>query len=502
MSGEATAKCPENIVMPVILVPGIMGSRLFRRSDGRVVWDPTVSPKQVGGFLKTLWNARKNAAARRRDWVNVSGAGHGADYLDVYRGEPEGTIALGKRHERNWGGLVQAFYFDYMRRLDDDGAGAAAILRDDGVCLHTPSYAAPYNWTEDNRDSASKVAEAVTLATADAAKIAAGLPNCRIVKPLLITHSMGGLVGRAYISLSGGKGNIVGAIHVAMPTHGSPATYRRMLAGFEGASGIVLGINQAEVTSTAGNMPGALSLLPNKIFRRNDGGTEWLSIGASPMNSQKSYPAGDPFNRIYRNLTDWWRLIYAQFLDPDADAPGAAWDQYLDALERAEALHDQMTPSNQGFHDETRAIWSSSASKDHLCWDQITWTANSDATNSPVSYFYSSGRGTITFTDKPTGRGEDGGMSIATPVGQKLGETLDGVLGKLSAGSPKILSRATMSDKTAAGDATVNLGASLGLPGSVVTGFDERGFEHSACFAEPSVRETLAKWIAEMAQEG
>ena len=90
---------------------------------------------------------------------------------------------------------------------------------------------------------------------------------------ILITHSMGGLVGRSASMLHGLKDKILGVVHGVQPVTGAAAAYWRVKAGFEGANAAsrVLGNSGKNVTPILGNMPGGLELLPNKLYETGGG---------------------------------------------------------------------------------------------------------------------------------------------------------------------------------------------------------------------------------------
>ena len=50
---------------------------------------------------------------------------------------------------------------------------------------------------------------------------------------IVLTHSMGGLVGRAYAKEQGGS-SLSGIYHNVMPATGAPAFYKRLKAGLVG----------------------------------------------------------------------------------------------------------------------------------------------------------------------------------------------------------------------------------------------------------------------------
>ena len=108
-----------------------------------------------------------------------------------------------------------------------------------------------------------------------------------------------------------------------------------MKAGFEGStsSSLVLGYNAHEVTCILGNIPGGLSLLPNKLHRTNAGGARWLRViqdGSVAANLPSSERFPNPYEDIYKvpavvtpqndaapSTNKYWGLVDPDLLDPD-----------------------------------------------------------------------------------------------------------------------------------------------------------------------------------------
>jgi pimeloyl-ACP methyl ester carboxylesterase len=160
---------------PVIIVPGIMGTRLFDPVDQRRIWDP--------GLL-----GPPPALARLRDLTP----------LEPIDG---GTDSLGVRH-------------------------AAALYRNSYEALahrlapYNPVYAAGYDGRQDNRTSARRIGQIVdeALGQSDAGQV------------ILVAHSMGGLVSRWFCRSAPQR--VRALILLASPTHGTPQAFRQLKIGF------------------------------------------------------------------------------------------------------------------------------------------------------------------------------------------------------------------------------------------------------------------------------
>jgi hypothetical protein len=364
--------------LPIIFVPGIMGSRL-RRSGGwhfseldlpQKRWDPS----------NKLWMALNylglDAGTRKRMLV---GPRFSSGYLEVIqkKGKSNGFEGI---MEDYWGFLENLTTWqqsppevgDRESPLAGQVVGPWGPM---GKIFTLPVYAFGYDWTGKVEDAGAKLKERITKVIAEARGVT-GL--CE--KVILITHSMGGLVARWASEKAGAKGDILGIIHGVQPVTGAPAAYWRMKAGFEGDTGpaLVLGYKGPKVTAVLGNIPGGLSLLPNKLHRTNgkSGSGQWLRViedGFVKFKLPKSSDHPNPYDDIYRvkavvspakdGLPEgnaYWGLVDPDLLDPDNTLAGAhagsvvginaidaqvgehAWDVYLYNLRDAERLHDQL----------------------------------------------------------------------------------------------------------------------------------------------------------------
>ena len=328
----------ERDVLPIIFIPGIMGSRL-KNNAGEKVWDPD---KKV--FM--LWNYGGfwvDAADKKQ---RVIGKQFSPEYLEVMQDDAIQTKRIADpggidktRKERGWGGVSWSTYGDILKVLHKR-------LWDETVSLfyEFPVHAFGYNWTASNDLAGKKLVEEIDRIIKlykDKGR------HCE--KVLLVTHSMGGLVARSAYMLHGAKDKIMGIIHGVQPSNGSPAAYWRMKAGFERPHSIpettlmhwfknpvktlkfkkdsavnsvvgtatswTLGTDGEEVTALLGNMPGGLELLPNKQYRNNDGSTQWLEL-IDDQGIRKALPKSDPYREIYEQDDVYYRLVNEEWLNP------------------------------------------------------------------------------------------------------------------------------------------------------------------------------------------
>ncbi len=151
---------------------------------------------------------------------------------------------------------------------------------------------------------------------------------------IVVTHSMGGLVGRSSCMLSGAASSVLGVVHGVQPTNGAGAGYWRVKAGFEGLgeTSRILGHDGPQVTVILGNSPGGLQLLPNQNYRTNSGSAQWLTITKDGA-VVKSLPQSNPYSDIYRikavvkgepgknpSNNNYWGLIKPNFAQPKGGA--------------------------------------------------------------------------------------------------------------------------------------------------------------------------------------
>ncbi len=406
---------PPHTVIPVIFVPGIMGTnlRLTKEKGGLNAWAPP------NGMLEGLGAARKGAfqgLAERQilfdpnntevnpdgrckvpdnlHWVNadeVKRRGWGALHADSYhfilqqlemilndqysnpglskeRGnfllkeigllahlngggqaapradkEPDYAKAA-EAAVKAWGMTPPGLSQDEVQRLDD---------------YYYPVWAHGYNWLQSNEESAKSLVEKIDQIIEHYKKT--DYFDCD-GKVILVTHSMGGLVGRRAAQMAPDK--ILGVVHGVQPVAGAPVVYRRFRAGTEvggfwdiqgAAVAAIIGWDAGDITPTLACSPGPLELLPTKHYEPG-----WLKIikkGSSDVIF--SLPQADPYEEIYSKTTDecWWGMLDPGLIDPankltsDDSTPLEA---HRKALRKAKGLHDTLGlyahPQTYGYY--------------------------------------------------------------------------------------------------------------------------------------------------------
>ena len=342
--------------IPLIFVPGIMGSNL-RIPGTNGVGDANGLPNLRWNPADAKWAISnlfmRGAERRRRLVVGEPNDEFSPDFLEVDNDSPTGNGFRG----------IMPDYLKFLNPLRTHKWGELDKV------FEFPVYAFGYNWTDDVLHAGQKLVERIDEITAEAREIT-GLCD----KVILITHSMGGLVSRSASELSNGRSKIIGIVHGVQPVNGAPAAYWRMKAGFEGRDkgGIVqscLGNDGTRVSVCLGNLPGGLELLPNKIHRTNGKATKWLKV-TEDGTEIVSLPKADPYKEIYRekaivhprkgespSTNKYWMLVDPNLLNPARLTPEGGnenddlhldnydpWIVYLDHLKIAEDFHDKLSP--------------------------------------------------------------------------------------------------------------------------------------------------------------
>ena len=400
-------------VLPIIFVPGVMGSNLRALDEKKTkVWNldsnaalfldkrkqnagerqnllhpdrtvvdnrGAVPTKPVGSITASDAKALK-ALYQRRGWGEV-GVGSYQDFLMVLEETLNGHRSL--RHEST---DVAAKVSELMKLRAKDPAdqpwrpqkGEAHSEPADIENLRKwlfPVYACGYNWLDDNAKSANRLRQCIQQRIAEN-----NSTYSRCEQVIVVTHSMGGLVARACQQLEGMEARIAGIVHGVMPVDGAPIAYRRCKVGVAdensglgmsdeimgGLAAKVLGNTGQEVTAIFAQAPGPLELLPTQRYKK-----EWLEIrDAEGKVVQKKLPADDPYEEIYRRRDRWWALIKEKWLSPEDGVP-IRWRDYLRFLDKAEKFHKQVTPDS--YHPHTYAFYGASSKGKTRSYESVVW---------------------------------------------------------------------------------------------------------------------------------
>jgi pimeloyl-ACP methyl ester carboxylesterase len=417
--------CPSNDVVPIVFVPGIMGSNLKAKvnilnGDDKVVVAKDTPIWRVDGVGSMLGWLSKGADEYqlRLQHNKVAVDDRGAiptDGLLVFRRQqtPMAHLSAQQARERGWGTVSNLFYLkfldwlehslnfackDWARQSAPDNVVLANVRHwhagdnplgtpvqgdvprlsdadiDRLLSYHNPVHAFGYNWLQSNAKSGKELKDYIGQVIQS---YKAQGKQCE--KVILVTHSMGGLVARAACKLHGMEDKVAGVFHSVMPTDGAAATYKRMVSGFGGEGGGIKGWIGASVLGPRGNFTtptlalnaGPLELLPNA--RYNDG-KPWLFVeDAAGQKVALPQKGGDPYAEIYTEDKLWWRPCNEAWMNPAGLELPNKFIEYGKMVGQARKFHKDIHAAGD-FHSLTHAHYGND--EGHKAYGQVTWTLN------------------------------------------------------------------------------------------------------------------------------
>lgn len=391
-------------VLPIIFVPGVMGSNL-RSKDNTKVWRLDAT---FGVPVGLAWEKWRQSAGERQKLLHPD-----RTQVDLYGNVPTKPVGsvfsddakklAAKYHARGWGEVGETSYGSFLVLLEEtlnghrSGRPATNVeakvselmsLRAEDASnrpwrpekdfsISTPAdfqnlrkwffpvYACGYNWLADNGDAAQILSRRINQVIAENNNMA-----LRCEQVILVTHSMGGLVARACQQLDGMASRIAGIVHGVMPADGAPVAYRRCKLGMndeDAAAAVVIGKTGQEVTAVFAQAPGALQLLPTQRYQRG-----WLEVlGPDGKTVQKAVHESNPYEEIYKRRDRWWALVKEDWLKPKDGTP-IRWDDYLKFITTAEIFHAQVvTPAV--YHSNTYAFYGADNRGKTRSFERIVW---------------------------------------------------------------------------------------------------------------------------------
>jgi len=296
------------------------------------------------------------------------------DYFRIYTAVPPSQVE--EKRRKGWGEVHWDSYGPFLKHLENKGQTLSRLYPG----LRFPVFAVGYNWMLSNEDAGTRLKERLAefrQQVVDEDERGIGLAD---VKFLVISHSMGGYASRAGFAMAGLEGEVEAVIHGAMPTHGSPATYKKFRAGESGVpQKFLLGKNAADVTAILGFCQGGLELLPNQLYRTADNQPDWLYLKTGDQDPVVvDIGNGDGVFDFYSRFDVWYRMIQPELLGPEREPPTLE-ERELESYKRAmrarlsaNTIFHQSLGDN--FHNTTTLVYSNN--ENDLSFDRCEWAGS------------------------------------------------------------------------------------------------------------------------------
>lgn len=398
---------PPTHTLPIVFIPGIMGSNLCdlrnrpvwllnsvkgvpvglaagwaRRNSGerQMILHPERTQVYSGGAVpnKQDSNGYSEQHYRARGWGEVSEASYHkfllwlegrmnlernpANWDDFSNDSIREAVALADRLNRKLPpGLTMQMHG--LPKNAEPGHLVDPITSDDLLKrskANFPIYAFGYNWLASNQEAAKLLRERIEKIIAEN-----NVGQVKCTQVILVTHSMGGLVARACSQLPSMEKRIVGIVHGVMPATGAAVAYRRCKVGMRDedfAAGLVIGSDGKEVTAVFAQSPGALQLLPSEGY-----GPNWLEVSDPSEKILASLPVTDPYKEIYLERNKWWGLIREEWLRPEGGTP-ISWNIFTMNVGLAREFHRSLAGK---YHKNTYVFYGGGEAKESFA--RIRW---------------------------------------------------------------------------------------------------------------------------------
>lgn len=275
--------------IPIILIPGIGGSRLQAEEEGEVreAWLGLVDIGfGIGDLRHRIELALKPA---EKNSVNV------VPYAPWIKINPEGTDGGFRAIES----LSYTIKFDYVEKRVEQYLSMVKRLEEEGYTKNKDLFAMPYDWRLSNKDNAKYLKQ----------KIDEALQTSGAKQVQLVAHSMGGLLVReTLLTTASYQPKVKRIVYMGTPFLGSPRAYQAIKFGYN--FGIPV-FHEGAGKAIAEYAPAVYELLPSRTLFEKE-----LVLKRDPV-------YGFPYNAMLED--DRVKLDYLPLLK-HADTLHSKWD--------------------------------------------------------------------------------------------------------------------------------------------------------------------------------
>lgn len=367
-------------VIPVIFLPGIMGSNLMAKRPGMppdetaneaVIWRYDSSSSLIEWSLATSGPVkRKNLlhpdkvqvdkrgsislSAGAKDFTAIQYPQDSSDkeaiaqYIEAVSNAVDSIDAEAalfcSRRDRGWGEVAKGSYGEFLDKLQSalyrDKPSKKQPLHaiyqrlineklgtecgDDALskeCIETMyPYQFPVHAVGYNWLGSNKDSALRLSNKVDKIITAYNDRGMKCHKVILVTHSMGGLVARYYSECldSPGRDKIYGIVHGVMPSTGAAATYTRMKRGTENTGSTLTGYIASHILGrNAAEMTAICSQSPGPLELLPSAEYGTQWLKIIDRHGVETIlPGINPYDDLYLNKTRWWKLIDENLLNP------------------------------------------------------------------------------------------------------------------------------------------------------------------------------------------
>lgn len=363
---------------PVILIPGILGSRLANER-GEEIW--------VGSAAKLLTKSYPELA------LPIPNAPNDLRYLNLHA-----TRLTDKLVGRD-------FYSSIESVLEDAGGYRRTVAGTSVAKGQRAYYEFAYDWRQDNVLSAKKLAELIAQIRKD--------HNNPELKVDIIAHSMGGLIARYYLRY--GSVDILDNKDFTANNAGENTVRRLALLG----------------TPNLGSVGALHAFITGRKIGLNSINTEVLATFASmfelfphPLNDWIITSNGEPLDRDLFDI-DLWRRFQWSIFDPNVKARIIA--NYADP-KQGDAYYAAMQIDFENKLERARKfVWSLTVQQEKAAWDVRVFGGDCELTPARILVEEHQGDSVVRLWPKDIAH-----RNIAVPYEQLMLEPGDGSVTKAS----------------------------------------------------------------------